>query len=134
MKQVSTQALEARRKVLLKELAETGPFVQGSLCKVRVKCGNPRCKCARGDRHEAYVLSKKVRGKTVTTHIPRDLLDEVTSWAEQQKRIKKLMREISDASEQIIRIHVKEKRGRRAGEDSSGRRANSPGGIKAGIE
>ena len=134
MKQVSTQALEARRKVLLKELAETGPFVQGSLCKVRVTCGNPRCKCAQGDRHEAYVLSKKVRGKTATTHIPRDLLDEVKSWAEQQKRIKKLMREISDASEQIIRIHVKEKRGRSAGEDSSGRRANSRGGIKAGTE
>ena len=48
----------------------------------------PRCKCAKDDRHEAYVLSKKVRGKTVTTHIPRDLLDEVRSWAEAQKRIK----------------------------------------------
>jgi len=110
MEQVSTEKLEARRNVLLKELAQTSPFVQGSLCKVRIKCGKPRCKCARGDRHEAYVLSKKVRGKTVTTHIPRDLLDEVKSWAEEQARIKKLMGEISDLSERIIRVHVKERR------------------------
>ncbi len=130
VEQLSTKELAARRKTLLKELAQTGPFVQGSLCKVRIKCGNPRCKCARGDRHEAYVLSKKVRGKTVTTHIPRDLLDEVKSWAEEQKRIKELMREISDLSERIIRIHVKEGRSRNAGGNRGRRRAASAGGVK----
>jgi len=114
MEQVSTEELKARRSVLLQELAETGPFVQGSLCKVRVKCGKPGCKCAEGDRHEAHVLSKTVRGKTVTTHIPRDLLDEVKSWAAEQKRIKKLTRAISELSEQIIRGHVKQRRRQKA--------------------
>jgi hypothetical protein len=130
MQQVSTTTLEARRNALLKKLAEAGPFVQGSLCKVKIKCGKPRCKCAKGEHHEAYVLSKTVRGKTVTTHIPRDLLDEVKSWAEEQKRIKKLTREISDLSEQIIRIHVKERRSQSAKEDNGGRRGNSGGGVK----
>jgi len=130
MEQVSTKTLEARRNARLKELAELRPFVQGSLCKVRVKCGKPHCKCAEGDRHEAYVLSKKVRGKTVTTHIPRALLDEVRLWAEEQKRIKKLMREISDLSEQIIRIHVKERRILNARRDNSGKTGNGGGGVK----
>lgn len=119
MKRISTETLKALREVLLKELVGTGPFVQGSLCRTKVKCGNPRCKCAKGERHEAYVLSKKIRGKTVTTHIPRDLLDEVKSWAEEQKRIKKLMRDISELSEQIIRIHVKERRSRNVGRNDS---------------
>ncbi len=129
MKQISTRTLETRRAACLKKLADTGPFVQGSLCKVRVKCGKPHCKCAEGDRHEAYVLSKKVRGKTVTTHIPRDLLDEVISWAEEQKRIKKLLREISDLSERIIRIHVKERR-RNAGGGASGKKGGRRSGGK----
>jgi len=119
MKQLSTKTLKDRRKVLLQELAKIKPFVQGSLCRTRIKCGNPRCKCAQGERHEAYVLSKKVRGKTVTTHIPRDLLDEVKSWAEEQKRMKKLMSEISNLSDQIIRIHVKERRSQKAKQRSA---------------
>ena len=134
MEQISTKTLEARRNARLKELAETGPFVQGSLCKVRIKCGKPRCKCAEGDRHEAYVLSKKVRGKTVTTHIPRDLLDEVRSWAEEQKRIKKLMREISELSEQIIRIHVKERRSQNARRDNGRKAGNRRGGVKERVQ
>jgi hypothetical protein len=130
MAELSTKSLEARRKVLLDRLAATGPFVQGSLCKVAVKCGKPRCRCAKGDCHEAYVLSKKVRGRTVTTHIPRDLLDEVTSWAEQHKRLKKLIRDITELSENIIRVHVGEKRRANQASPGSAEKGGSRGGAR----
>ena len=108
--QFSIETLRTRRDALLALLAAVGPFIQGSLCKVRITCGKPGCRCAVGERHEAHVLSKKVGGKTVTTHIPRDLLNEVESWTEQHRQIKKLMREISDLGEKIIRSHVKVQR------------------------
>lgn len=110
MKQQSRATLEARRDALLKKLAEVGPFVQGSFCTRKITCGKPGCRCADGEKHEAYVLTNKVRGKTVTTHVPRDLVDEVQSWAKQYKRVKELMKEISDLNERIIRIHVKASR------------------------
>lgn len=114
MKDDSYQSLVSKRDAILEELGQVGPFVQGSLCKVKVKCGNPECRCARGETHEAYVLSKKVRGKTVTTHVPRDLVEEVKTWAERHKNVKRLIKEISELSEQIIRGHVRRKRGRKS--------------------
>ena len=110
MKQVSVNVLKTRRDAKLRRLSEVKPFVQGSLYKRTVKCGNPNCRCAKGDRHESYVLTRKVGGKTKATHVPRDLVEEATAWATEHKRIKKLMKEISDLSEEIIRIHVKTSR------------------------
>ena len=110
MKQVSVGVLETRRDAKLRQLSEAKPFVQGSLYKRTVKCGNPNCRCAKGKRHESYVLTKKVRGQTKATHVPRDLVEEATAWAQEHKRIKKLMKEISDLNEQILKIHVKASR------------------------
>ena len=88
MKTISKKTLQIKRNALLKELAEIGPFVQASFCTRKVKCGNPRCRCAKGEEHNANVLTRKVRGKTQTIHVPRDLQDEVKSWVNEYKRLK----------------------------------------------
>lgn len=110
MRNESIATLEGRRGALLKRLAEVGPLVQGSYCTVKVKCGKPGCRCSRGEPHQACVLTRKVRGKTVTTHVPRDLRSEVEAWAGQYRQIMKLIRDISTLSERIIRMHVRTSR------------------------
>lgn len=107
MKQESINTLRTRRAAKLRELASVGPFIGGSLARVKVRCGNPNCRCASGERHEATILVKKVKGKSVTVHVPRDLAEEVQAWTKEQKRIKSLMKAVSDLGEQIIRMHVK---------------------------
>lgn len=106
MKNISRKVLEERRAALLKRLAQVGPFVQASFCTRKVICGKPGCRCAEGEPHQACVLTRKVRGKTKATHVPRDLREEVRAWAEEHKRVKALMSQISELSEQIVRIHV----------------------------
>jgi hypothetical protein len=106
----SIKTLEIRRSALLKRLAEVGPLVQGSYCTVKVKCGKPGCRCSRGEPHQACVLTRKVRGRTVTTHVPRDLRSEVEAWAQQYRQVMKLVKDISALSERIIRIHVQTSR------------------------
>lgn len=110
MKNESVKTLELRRAALLKELGAIGPLVQASFCERTVRCGNPACRCAQGEPHTAYVLTRKVRGKTATTHVPRDLREEVRSWAEEYRRVKQLLRQISDLSDRIIRLHVRTSR------------------------
>ncbi len=105
MKSQSIGTLETRRAALLKRLARIGPLVQGSYCTVKVKCGKPGCRCSRGEPHQACVLTRKVRGKTVTTYVPRELRSEVKAWAEQYRQTLKLIRDISALSERIIRMH-----------------------------
>ena len=110
MKLESIQTLKARRDAKVHLLAGVGPVIGGSLAAVKVRCGNPNCRCASGDRHEATILCKKAEGKSASIHVPRDLVDEVRAWSKEHKRVKKLLKEISDLGERIIRLHVRTRR------------------------
>ena len=59
-----------RREVAarLKRLAGFGPMVDGSLVVVRRRCGNPRCRCAQGEKHPAHYLMRKVGRKTISLY------------------------------------------------------------------
>jgi hypothetical protein len=108
MKSINT--LEARRSARLRELAAVGPFVTGSLVKVRVRCGNPNCRCASGQRHEAHIVSRKEKGRTASYHVPTELLEDVRRWAAEYRNVKRLIREIASLGEQIVRLHVRTRR------------------------
>jgi hypothetical protein len=48
-------------------------------------------------------LTRKVRGKTRTVHVPKELLPEVQTWVEEYARIKRLIAEVSEAGLAILR-------------------------------
>jgi DNA-dependent RNA polymerase auxiliary subunit epsilon len=110
--QLPIGVLQSRRDARIKELARLGPLLQGSLCEIHVTCGNPNCRCARGDKHPAYQVTKKVRGTTKTLYIPVDLVEEVRTWVREHRRAKQLLKEISALSEKIIRARVPTRRAR----------------------
>jgi hypothetical protein len=100
------EVIRSKRQERLAELARTGPVIVGSLARVGVRCGKPGCRCARAEPHTAYVLTSKVKGKTKTVHVPVGMVEEVRSWVEQHRQMKRLVREISALGEQLIRLHV----------------------------
>jgi len=102
---------ERMRASRLAKLAEVGPLVAASLCRRDTTCGNPNCKCARGEKHKGWCLTYKgARNKTKTVHVPKDMVEEVRKWAQEHKRVKKLLKSISDLSMQIIREYSPRKR------------------------
>jgi hypothetical protein len=110
MRLESIKTLTVRRDAKIRLLAGIGPVIGGSVAAVKIRCGNPNCRCASGERHESTILCKKVGGKSTSIHVPRDLIDEVRAWSNEHKRVKKLLKEISDLSERIVRLHVQTKR------------------------
>lgn len=103
----SVNVLKARRDAGINRLSGGKPFIEGSLARIRVKCGNPNCRCAQGEKHLSHILTKKVGGKTQSVYVPVDMVEEVTEWIQEHRRIKKKLKEISALGEQIIRQHVK---------------------------
>jgi hypothetical protein len=101
---------EVRRQAGLKELRTLGPVVAASLCERQIRCGNPNCKCAKGQKHVSWCLTYKQEGRTRTVHVPRAMFEEVEKWAKEYRRAKRLLREISYQSMQIIRRHVRDQR------------------------
>lgn len=112
MKAKPTEELEAQRSVLLRQLKQAGPLLEGSIAVVARKCGSPNCPCARGVRtHEAMILCKKVAGRSVATYVPKALWEQVRAWNAEHKKIKRVLKDLSSIGEQIIRNHVAEQRG-----------------------
>lgn len=48
----------------LRALQRDAPMVQGSLYLLRRKCGKPNCRCAHGQLHAAWVLTRTQGGKS----------------------------------------------------------------------
>lgn len=126
MRQESINTLKAARDAKLREIGESAPFVAGSLAEVNVKCGKASCRCAADpeSRHKALILCKKVRGKSTSLHVPLELAEEVGRWSAEHKRLKKLMREVSDLGERIIRLHARTARA--AGRNRAAAERTSP--------
>ncbi len=103
--------LTRMRDARLRKLAQIKPFIAGTVVEYQAVCGNERCKCARGERHSlAHLTRKDENQKTVSVYIPVDRREEVAQWAEEYRRLKRLISEISELQEQILRRHVTERR------------------------
>jgi hypothetical protein len=107
----STEELEAQRAVLLRQMRQAGPLVEGSIAMVARRCGSRGCPCAQGVRkHEAMILCKKVAGRSVATYVPKAMWEQVRTWNREHRKIKRVLKEISRINEQIVRHHVADKR------------------------
>ncbi len=108
----SIEMLRRRRDARLRQLASTGPLIQGSLAEIKVRCGNPNCRCARGHKHTSHILKRQVRGRTQSLYVPVDMVPEVRKWVAEYRRVQELLKEISELNRQIIRAYVPTKRAR----------------------
>ena len=115
MDHANPQYYERRTQVLLRRLAEVGPFVAASLVLTRRRCGKPGCRCASGEGHPAWRLTWKERGqKTGSVYVPVDLVEEVRGWVENHRRLKRLASAISEAQLARVRLYARDKRRRRS--------------------
>ncbi len=89
-----------RREAVLRQIAHIGPFIEGTLVKL------PRKDC----RHVAHRLTFKVKGKTRAVYVPLERVKDVETWMKEYKRLKKLVRSVTQASLGELRNHVRSRR------------------------
>ena len=70
----------------LRRLQRSQPMVQGSFYLLRRKCGKPNCRCAKGQRHTSYVLTRSEAGKDRLYTVPKDQRAQVRKWAAEYRR------------------------------------------------
>lgn len=100
--------LNTERSKLLNRVMRPRKMVNGSLYQMGRSCGNPNCKCARGEKHVSWYLSRKIARKTKLTYIgrivPAWLAESVKRYQHHQKllaRIRKADSRISDCLNQL---------------------------------
>lgn len=70
----------------LRALQRDAPMVQGSLYLLRRKCGKPTCRCARGELHPAWVLTRSEAGKHRLYSVPTDQRGGLRPLAREYRR------------------------------------------------
>jgi hypothetical protein len=106
--------IERMRLARLRQVCARQPLLSASLVKIAKRCGRPGCRCEHGEKHVGHHLTYKVAGKTHTVYVPLDLLKEVRQWIQEHRRLKNLVREISQLSIALVAGHVTHRQ-RRAG-------------------
>ena len=56
----------------LRTLQRQQPMVPGSLYLLRRKCGKPHCRCAQGQLHASWVLTRSESGQSRLYSVPKD--------------------------------------------------------------
>ena len=70
----------------LRRLQRSDPMVQGSFYLLRRKCGKPNCRCANGQLHATYVLTRSEQGKDRLYTVPQEQRAQVRKWAAEYRR------------------------------------------------
>ena len=70
----------------LRRLQRSDPMVQGSFYLLRRKCGKPNCRCASGQLHGTWVLTRSEEGKDRLYTVPPDQRARVRQWAAEYRR------------------------------------------------
>lgn len=98
-------ALRQRRQGLAKQLPPVTDILRGSLVERYVTCGNPGCKCAKGERHGPiwYLTVTLGRGRTTGGIIPEEKVAEVRGWIENYYKLKDHLEKISGINHELLR-------------------------------
>ena len=102
---LSDLALRNRREGLTRVLPPLAEVLRGSLMERYLTCGNPDCKCARGERHgPVWYLSVTLdQSHRAGCTVPGDQVEQVRRWIGNYRRVKESLEKISDINRELMR-------------------------------
>ena len=106
----NTNTYKRQIEARMKKLAGIGTIIDGSLVVAHRRCGNPNCRCARGEPHPGHYLTRKVNNKTESLYIPVGLVEDVKQWVSNRKKLKRLVAEICELQRCVVKNYVGDKK------------------------
>jgi hypothetical protein len=96
----------------LRRLQRSEPMIQGSFYLLRRKCGKPNCRCARGQLHPAYVLTRSEAGQDRLYPVPKDQRATVRKGAAEYRRYQRARAVLGKRHLQLLALvdHMAEQR------------------------
>jgi hypothetical protein len=104
------QAIHAELGALVPVLVGRQALLKAYLRYQPRTCGNPGCRCARGERHPAWIMQVREGGRVRCRSIPKETFEALREPAEEYRRFRqararwnRLVREANEAIEAIER-------------------------------
>ena len=94
--------LELQRQKAITYLLHPKDMVSGSIYATFKKCGNKRCRCAKGELHGPFnYISKRVDGKTILTFVRKADENKITKEAENYREYIKVIASLNKLDKKI---------------------------------
>ncbi len=87
--------MRRRIRVLQKKLSTLGPLMRGTVVLLGSTCGNPRCKCARGEKHPQYYFSVNIDRKTKTMYLRKEMKSKAEEYVKNYKLLWDIVEEMT---------------------------------------
>jgi uncharacterized protein DUF6788 len=100
---LTVRQLRARRTRLVRQLPDLHATMYGSLQRQTRRCGEPGCRCARGEPHGPYLyLAVRVDGRTRMLYVPATAADTITRHVAITGRIEATLAHISAINRELL--------------------------------
>jgi len=121
-KRTDENGIECRGTIkdLAQELSDCEALIKGSLVVNRRRCGNSKCRCARGELHESLAITYKEKGRSVLVHVPKHLETAAQQAIEDYHTLKRLVAAISRMNLEEFREKARKDRKQRRRQDGKG--------------
>jgi hypothetical protein len=88
---------DMRRKIrrLHQKLSTLGPLMRGTVVLLGSTCGNPRCKCARGEKHPQYYFSVNIDRRTKTMYLRKEMKSKAEEYVKNYKLLWHIVEEMT---------------------------------------
>jgi uncharacterized ParB-like nuclease family protein len=84
---------------LLRTMTSQGPLIPGSFYLLRRKCGKPSCRCARGQLHAVWVLTRSENGQHKLYTVPptqrAEIRQRAAAWRRYQRARARFVQQLS---------------------------------------
>jgi len=84
-------------------LGERGPMIRGSFVRQGRRCGKPTCRCARGELHEAALLTASEEGRGRSIHVPREEQARVEERAGRYRSFRRARADLVSLGRRLLR-------------------------------
>ena len=95
--------LNKRRNDTINRVLSSKPFIAAQVYERLKKCGNPKCKCARGELHGPFlwIYQKKKGKKVVSTTVNLDKASEAKEMAKRYEDLLHFRQQIRETDQKI---------------------------------
>ena len=91
------------RETLRKKMLALGPLMRGSVVELEGRCGNPNCRCARGQKHKRWYYSMSQRGKTKVIYLGKSREPLARQYSENYKALLEIVEEMTMINMQLLK-------------------------------
>jgi hypothetical protein len=103
MEEKNIPNMRRRIRVLHKKMSTLGPLMRGTVVLLGSTCGNPRCKCARGEKHPQYYFSVNIDRKTKIMYLRKEMRMEAEKYVTNYKLLWDIVEEMTRLNFELLK-------------------------------